>query len=200
MKKLIFIFTLLFFSTTLAAPPKTAAAKPLETTAIDDDVEGLKDEVTNGKMQMVILKELIKNEGIDGKKRKLLVTFANQMGARYAIDSLVYKVNGETVYSYFLRDAQDLPLDQRKPKDFETKLVSGPHLFEVQIIYKGSDSGIFSYLRDYSVTKEAKMNVVIDSTDSTKIRVTAFEKGWIFTDFKERPQLKVESSSQVAKN
>lgn len=199
MKNTLILLAIIFFVAPAITAPKTAP-KNLETTAIDDDVEALKDEVTNGKTQMVILKELIKNEGLDGKKRKVLVSFSNQMGARYAIDSLVYKINGEPVYSYFSKDVQDLPLDQRKPKDFETKLVSGPHLFEVQVIYKGSDSGIFSYLRDYSVTREAKLNLVIDAADSTKIRVTTFEKGWIFTDFKERPQLKVESSSQIAKN
>ncbi len=181
-----------FFQFALAAPP-------VSPTSYQDEVNSLKDQVVNAKTQMIILKELVKKEGLDGKRRKIAVAFKNQLGARYAIDSLVYKIDGDIVYSFLLKDLQDLPIEQRMPKDFETKLVTGPHLFEVQVTYKGNDTGIFSYLRDYSVTKEDSLNVTIDSSDSTKIDVTAYEKGWIFTDFKERPQLKVEASSQIAK-
>lgn len=198
----VLLFAICFsFNNGLAQSNTTEAkVKDFETTGIDDEVTALKDDVINAKAQMIILKELVKKEGLDGKRRRLSIGFKNEMGSRYAIDSIVYKINGEPVYSYLLKDVQDLPPDQRFPKEFETKLVTGPHLLEVQIIYKGNDTGIFSYLRDYSVTKDAKINLVIDSSDSTKIQVTAFEQGWIFTDFKERPQLKVETSSQVAKN
>lgn len=187
------------FSLCLGAKAPQLNKEETNSMSYADAVDSLKDQALNAKTQMLVLKELIKKEGLDGKKRRLFVEFKNTMGSRYAIDSVTYKIDGDTVYSFLLNDVQDLPIEQRVPKNFDTKLVTGSHLFEVQVIYKGNDSGIFSYLRDYSVTKEEKLNINIDTSDSTKIEVTSYEKGWVFTDFKERPQLKVEASSQVAK-
>jgi hypothetical protein len=153
-------------------------------------VDAMKTEVMSEKLQVLVLKDLLKKEGLDGSRKPLMITFKNDLGKRYLVDSVTYKLNGEIIYQYISEDrglansAKNAPL-----KQFETKVVPGPYNFEVQVIYRGNDSGVFSYVKDYRITREEKMSIDLKKAD--QIVISAYESGGVFTDFKDRPQLKV---------
>ena len=169
---------------------ETAKKKVNNLSAIKSQVDALKTEVMSEKMQVVVLKDLLKKEGLDGTRKPFIIAFNNELGKRYLVDSVTYKLNGEIIYQFVAEDRAVASSAKSTPeKQFETKVVPGPYNFEVQVIYRGNDTGVFSYVKDYRITKEEK--IAIDLKKTSQITVNAFESGGVFADFKDRPQLKV---------
>lgn len=167
-----------------------SARKTNNLSAMTSQVDAMKTEVMSEKMQVLVLKDLLKKEGLDGSRKTLVIAFKNDLGKRYLVDSVTYKLNGEIIYQYVAEDRAAASVEKNTPqKQFETKVVPGPYNFEVQVIYRGNDSGVFSYVKDYRITREEKM--AIDVKRSNLITVSAFEKGGVFADFKDRPQLEL---------
>ncbi len=159
---------------------------------LKEQVDALKTEVISQKTQTLILKDLLKKEGLDGSRRPLLISFKNELSTRYIIDSVTYKLNGELIYQYVADEALDSKPETKIPKkEIETKVVPGPYALEVLIIYRGNDSGVFSYLKDYRITRENKFTLNVKKVNETRVEVQTFESGSLFSDFKDRPQLKI---------
>jgi len=174
----------------IAIPSKSAPKKSGTISAVSSQVDAMKTEVMSEKMQVLVLKELLKKEGLDGSRKSLIIAFKNDLGKRYLVDSVTYKLNGEIVYQFVTEDRMTASAQKNAPtKQFETKVVPGPYTFEVQVIYRGNDTGVFSYVKDYRITREEKMAIDIKKTN--QITVNAFESGGVFADFKDRPQLTV---------
>ena len=170
--------------------PKNVSKKTNNLSAITSQVDAMKTEVMSEKMQVLVLKDLLKKEGLDGSRKALVIAFKNELGKRYLVDSVTYKLNGEIIYQYVAESRATANVEKNNPqKQFETKVVPGPYNFEVQVIYRGNDSGVFSFVKDYRITREEKM--AIDVKKSNQITVSAFESGGVFADFKDRPQLTV---------
>lgn len=155
------------------------------------EVDRLKEAVLDEKMQMRLLRHLTKKDGIASGSTKIVMSFSSEMSTRYQIYSLVYKLDGETVYSFFYGDAVGKPDADKKPKEYAQPLAPGTHNIEIQVVHTGNDSGVFSYLNDYKILTEKKFSFEIKKESSTKIDIVAYEKGWILTDFKERPDLSI---------
>lgn len=169
---------------------KNSAKKTNNLSAMTSQVDALKTEVMSEKMQMLVLKDLLKKEGLDGSRKTLVISFKSDLGKRYLVDSVTYKLNGEIIYQYVAEERASASVEKNTPqKHFETKVVPGPYNFEAQVIYRGNDSGVFSYVKDYRITREEKM--AIDVKRSNQITVSAYEKGGVFEDFKDRPQLDI---------
>lgn len=158
--------------------------------AMSNQVDAMKTEVMSEKFQVLVLKDLLRKEGLDGSRKSLMIAFKNNLGKRFIVDSVTYKLNGEIIYQYVSEDralassAKNTPL-----KQFETKVVPGPYNLEVQVVYRGNDTGVFSYVKDYRIVREDKM--VIDVKKANQIVISAYESGGVFADFKDRPQLKI---------
>lgn len=188
MRILIFI-TIFVFSFSLSAQNNSAKTNR-NLSAMTSQVDAMKTEVMSEKMQVLVLKELLKKEGLDGSRKTLVIAFKNDLSKRYIVDSVTYKLNGEIIYQFVAEERTLAGIDKNNPqKQFETKVVPGPYSFEVQIIYRGNDSGVFSYVKDYRITREGKM--AIDVKKSNQITVSAFEEGGVFADFKDKPQLQI---------
>lgn len=173
------------------AAPKS---KPytIKKSIIKDQVDALKTEVMSQKTQTVILKDLIKKEGLDGSKRPLIISLKNTLSEKYIVDSVMYKLNGDIVYQYVSDEHADLSPELRGPKpQIEASLVPGPYSLEVFMVYRGNDSGVFSYLKDYRITREVKTSVEIKKVNETRVEVQTFESGSLLSDFKDRPQIKI---------
>lgn len=167
-----------------------AHAKNINTSAISAQVDALKTEIMSEKVQVIILKDLLKKEGLDGSRKSLIIAFENNIGKRYLIDSVTYKLNGEIIYQFVAENRMIANAKLEVPQEkFEYKIVPGPYKFEVQVVYRGNDTGVFSYIKDYRVVRESSLNLEVKNED--RITVSAFESGGVFADFREKPQLKI---------
>lgn len=189
--RILILISILVFSVPSLSQEKNKKSNHLS--AISSQVDAMKTEVMSEKTQVLVLKDLLKKEGLDGSRKSLVIAFKNDLGKRYLVDSVTYKLNGEIIYQFVAEDRAIASGDKNSPqRQFETKIVPGPYTFEVQVIYRGNDSGVFSYVKDYRITREEK--TTIDVKKANQIVVSAFESGGVFADFKDRPQLKVTSN------
>lgn len=164
------------------------------------ETEKLKQLVLEEKMQMQLLRFLTRKEGIGSGATRLSIDFASEMSERYKIYSLVYKLDGQVVYSFFYGDSVGKVDQDRRPRAYSQPLAPGSHVLEIQLVHTGNDTGVFSYLNDYKILTEKKIPFEVKKETQTKIELIAFEKGWILTDFKERPDLRVRINGQVQAN
>ncbi len=182
------------------APPVTAPAEKVaasDAEVIQSETEKFKQLVLEEKVQMQLLRFLTKKEGIGSGSTKLVIDYATEMSERYKIYSLVYKLDGQVVYSFFYGDSVGKIEQDRKPRAFTQPLAPGSHVLEIQLVHTGNDTGVFSYLNDYKILTERKIPFEVKKETQTTINLVAFEKGWILTDFKERPDLSVKINGQA---
>lgn len=159
-----------------------------------DSIRELKDQVLDRKLQLNLVKELIRKEKLDTQYPVIKFNFKNNMSSRYLLLSLEYFVDESKVYSYFndiskLASAEEANL--KKIDSYDLNLSPGLHNVRVVAIYKGNDTGVFSYLSDYKVRSEGSMEVSVKKGQDMELNVTGFEKGGLFTDFKERPSVEI---------
>ncbi len=181
-------------SNSITQSKEASAIKPykIRKSVIKEQVDAMKTEVLSQKTQSVILKDLLKKEGLDGSKRPLIISFKNTLGSRYIVDSVTYKLNGEVIYQFIADEQSDVKPELRSPKnEIQTTVVPGPYSLEVLIVYRGNDTGVFSYLKDYRITRENRFKLDVKKVNETRVEVQTFESGSVFSDFKDRPQLKI---------
>jgi hypothetical protein len=165
-----------------------------ETQLKKERINDLKLEVLNAKAQMTILKHLIRNEGVSKTYPKIKISFKNEMSDRYILHSVKYSIDGEDVYSYFRDEESKTDTDKvgkNSIPDFEGSVAPGSHNLVIRVLFQGNDTGIFSYISDYKTKAEGQLTFQVDKGTTTAIEVNSFEKGWMLTEFKDRPDLRV---------
>lgn len=161
---------------------------------ISNEVDRLKEDVINRKTQMLLFKNLLKSEGAESTYPVVTVNYINEMSSRYRVDSVIVSVDNERVYSYHIEDNLGKQGLGSENQVYKSPLVPGVHELSVEVIYKGSDSGIFSYINDYKISTVGKQTFDLKKGQSIKIDVVGFEKGWVLTDFKDRPDIRIKVS------
>ena len=163
-----------------------------------EKINDLKLQVLNSKAQMSILKHLIRNEGVSKTYPKVNISFKNDMSERYILHSVKYTIDGEDVFTYFRDDENSSSKKIEEIQPFEGALAPGTHNLVIRILFQGNDSGIFSYISDYRAKSEGQISFQVEKGSTTKIEVNAFEKGWMLTEFKDRPDMKVLINGNVS--
>lgn len=197
MKKVfVFIVIMLLASISLALPQNHASPKKVANSDIEvvpDLIDRMKDDVLNQKSQMLLFRQLIVSENVEAMFPTVTIHHLNEMGSRYKIVSLVYTLDGETVYSYY-GDQRDKKALGRKVQVFKGPLVPGTHKLMVDVVYKGNDTGVFSYINDYKIPVHRERKLKVTKGRKLKVQVVGYEKGWALTDFKDRPVIKFKIS------
>lgn len=76
----------------------------------------------------------------------------------------------------------------------EEPVALGPHVVSVELSYRGTGYGVFSYLKGYQFTLKANHTFNVEKGDTAVVRVVAFEKGDLTTEIKDRPAVRVEGN------
>jgi hypothetical protein len=201
--RVLIVLLLLFSLNTIAE--ETASSPAQEPKALKkrvfsrDKINDLKESVLDQKTQMLLFKHLIRKEGINASFPVVQIAFVSEMSSRYEIYSMVYEVDGERVYSYTVDDIA-AATGANKISEYNGSLAPGNHTLKVQVVFRGNETGIFSYLNDYKITTQGQVSFELEKNTSTKIEIVAYEKGWILTDFKDRPDLKIKISSSLSQS
>lgn len=154
-----------------------------------ESINLLKDEVLNKKTQSLLLRQLIKSEGIESTFPKVTINHFNEMGSRYQIVSLIYSLDDQRIYTYYQEDASTGQSLGKSLDIFKGPMIPGKHNLTVEVVYRGNDTGVFSYINDYKVPAKGSVAFQVEKGQNLEIQVKGFEKGWALTDFKDRPDL-----------
>lgn len=150
---------------------------------LKNKIESIKTKVLDSKSKLIELsKEQLK--GLDPISY-ISIQHNNEMSSRFSIVRLTYILDGRKIYS-----ANDL----YKGKDnlitiLNEFIAPGHHELIVELVCSGNPQGLFDYLKDYRVRVQRRYSFVVPNEKKVVVNSRSFEKGKIFTSFKDRPEL-----------
>ncbi len=177
-------------------PAAAAAASGVATTTSDDPavrmrgleerVNDLKEKIFRSKARLMLLRETVLSGSIAGAKAQLV--HENQMGSNFVLESASYSLDGAPLFNKIDTDG-DLA-DRERIELFAGSIVPGNHNITVNLVYRGSGFGVFSYLKGYKFKIRSSYAFTAEEGKVTTVNVVAYEKGGITTDLQDRPAVR----------
>lgn len=168
-----------------SSTPGTAVYDPKLGT-MEEQVNGLKEQVFRSKATLQLLKELVV-QGANGGSRSSITHF-NELSNSYRLESVAYYLDGQSIYARFdpsggLHDAPEL-------KVYEGSLPPGEHQLTVNMVLRGHGFGVFNYVEGYTFTVQSNYTFVAAEGETANLMVTVNEKKR--GSFTEKPQVEYE--------
>jgi hypothetical protein len=176
-----------------SAPDATGGDFNRELLTIEEEVNGLKERVFRAKATLQLLSEVVAQGSAAGSKAA--VVHVNQLGRRYAIQSIAYYVNGQGAFSKTASDTGvEGTLDGKTEfKVFEGTLPPGTHTVAVNLRMRGNGWGVFSYVDDYEFGLQSTQQFTAEEGKVCQVRVVIDERKGAGLSFSERPGVTYET-------
>ncbi len=170
-------------------PKDVSNIKSMDIRALQEKIESIKSKVVDSKSKLIeVTKDSIdKEEPIS----YLSVQHVNDMSSRFNILRLTYMLDGKNVYSgydLYKNDSRTYPI-------FNSFVAPGHHELVVEAVYAGNAEGLFDYLKDFRARVQRRYSFIVPNGKKTVVSGTSFEKGKIFTPFKDRPEINFEQKT-----
>jgi hypothetical protein len=167
-------------------PKEISNIKNMDLRALQEKIESIKSKVLDSKSKLIeVTKDKVdKEEPVS----YLSLQHVNDMGSRFSIIRLSYMLDGKNVYSGF-----DLYKNSKNTYPIYNSFVApGHHEVVVEAVYSGNAEGLFDYLKDYRIRVQRRYGFVVPDGKKVVVSGTSYEKGKVFTPFKERPDINFE--------
>jgi len=176
---------------TEAEAPSQAPAQENDDAAIrmrglEERVNSLKEKIFRSKARLMLLRETVLNGALAGAKAKIV--HRNEMGSGFVLESVSYALDGAPIFTKTdtegdLNDVSEIEL-------FNGSIVPGNHNLSVNMVYRGSGYGVFSYVKGYSFKIRSSYAFTAEEGKMTAVKIVGYEKGGITTDLKDRPAVR----------
>ncbi len=191
------------FAQAPATGDKVEAAAPAEPGAGSDDstirmrgleerVNNLKEKIFRSKARLMLLRETVLNGAIAGAKA--VIVHRNEMGAAFVLESVSYALDGAPIFNK--ADNEGDLNDELEIELFNGSIVPGNHNLSVNMTYRGSGFGVFSYLSGYTFRIKSSYAFTAEEGKITTVKVVGYEKGGITTDLQDRPAVRYDVEVQ----
>lgn len=166
-------------------PKKVKSIKDSDINTIVNKINSIKSDVFDFKSRLVESKRGLKGV-IDVPFANLQINFENDMSSTYRIINLSCLLDGKNIYSNY-----DIKEQDTKNLDIYNSMVApGYHEVVIQVVYVGNAEGLFDYLNNYRVKVKSRHSFNVEDGVSYKLTSLGYEKGTIFTSFKDKPNIK----------
>lgn len=166
----------------------------LRTRTIEEKVNDLKEKVHRTKSRLMTLAETVIGGGGISSGAKLQIVHANELGSSYRLIGVHYSLDGAPAY---LKVDETAELDKREEITvFDQRVVPGEHLLTVRFNLRGHGYGLFSYLENYTIELTAPHPFSVEPGKITTVRVVVHERPGLTLDFKDRPDIRFETTVQ----
>ena len=167
-------------------PKEVSNIKNMDIKALQEKIESIKSKVLDSKSKLIeVTKDQIdKQEPIS----YLSIQHINDMSSRFNIIRLTYVLDGKSVYSgydLYKTGSSNYPI-------FNSYVAPGHHEVVVEAVYSGSSEGLFDYLKDYRIRVQRRYSFVVPDSKKVIVSGSSYEKGKLFTPFKDRPDISFE--------
>ena len=192
---------------TSAGLPSTTAVEDVRMKQLEAEVDVLKEKVFKSKARLLLLQETVLHGATAGAIAK--IRFRNEMGGAYRLESQVWVLDGQTIFSDPPAGASPstapapMPSTDPKPGEparemslFDGAIVPGSHNLVVTLVYRGSGYQVFSYLEGYKFTVQSSYTFQVEEGKTTDLEVSAYEKDGLSTAYEERPDVRFTVSTR----
>lgn len=170
-------------------PKEIGNIKSMDLKVLQEKIESIKSKVRDSKSKLIeVTKDsMYKEEPIS----YLSIQHINDMSSRFNILRLTYILDGKNVYSgydLYKSSSNTYPV-------FNSFVAPGHHEVIVEAVYAGNAEGLFDYLKDYRARVQRRYAFVVPDGKKMIVSGTSYEKGRIFTPFKDRPEISFEQKT-----
>lgn len=154
-----------------AAPPRSTLDHEALLGSFRERLSGLTDQVRSVEGRVGLLKGVVVDEPI-GRTRAVIV-HKNEMGSGFVLERATYMLDGGVLLE---RENDDGSLDANKEfQVFNGPIAAGPHRLHVQLVFRGSSFGVFTYMRGYRFRVESRYSLEAADGRETWLHVVSHQ-------------------------
>jgi hypothetical protein len=154
----------------LAGAADTARYDP-QLGTMEERVNGLKEQVFRSKATLQLLKEIML-QGSSGGARSSVV-HVNDLGRTYSIESVAYYLDGQSIFAKY--DPSGSLNDTKEIMVWDGAIPPGQHQLMVTVVLRGRGFGVFNYMEDYRLDREATFPFTAQEGQASNLRVVVNE-------------------------
>jgi len=159
-----------------------------ELSAVEEQVEGMKQQVFESRATLQYLREIIVQGGAAGARAT--VWHDNRLSAGYRLESVTYQLDGQTKFAKV--DPSNGLTDNRKFKIQEGALPPGRHTVAVDMVVRPTGYGIFKYAQGYSIGVKGSYAFDIELGQACTVVSALSDRGNVANSFEERAHIDFE--------
>jgi len=178
------------------APSQSEDDAAIRMRGLEERVNTLKEKIFRSKARLMLLRETVLNGALAGAKAKIV--HRNEMGTGFILESVSYALDGAPIFTKTDTDG-DLN-DVAEIELFNGSIVPGNHNLSVNMVYRGSGYGVFSYVKGYSFKIRSSYAFTAEEGKMTAVKIVGYEKGGITTDLKDRPAIRYDVEVKRERN
>ena len=172
-------------------PKEVSNIKSMDIRTLQEKIDSIKSKVVDSKSKLIeVTKDSVdKEEPVS----YLSIQHINDMSSRFNILRLTYMLDGKNVYSgydLYKGNSSTYPI-------FNSFVAPGHHELVVEAVYAGNAEGLFDYLKDYRARIQRRYSFIVPNGKKIVVSGTSYEKGKIFTPFKDRPDINFEQKTLI---
>ena len=156
---------------------------------VEEDVHALKEQVFRSKATLQLLQEIVVQGSATGARST--VWHENKLGKGYTVESIRYFLDGQPKFTKV--DTNSGLDDLKEVKVFEGAVPPGSHQLVVNMRLRGSGYGVFSYVKQVSLTVQATTTFTAEEGKSCAVRAVLDERKGLGRSFTERPAVQFET-------
>ena len=169
-------------SSTMALPrAPTLADHKAQLNAFQVRVDALKSRLRGVEARVAGLKQAVLTGAVMATRASLV--HRNEMGGGFRLEQATYRLDGEVIFS---RSESDGLTDAKEIVLFDGPLTAGGHAVEVEMVFRGSAVGVFTYLQGYKFKVRSRYQLDVVEGRNTVLKIVAFEADDITVEARER--------------
>lgn len=168
-------------------PAGLAEEDTVRLSGLEERVSELKEKLFRTRAKLLLLKETVLAGEISGAKARVLHN--DEMGSGFRLERALYVLDGTPIFDKTAADGQEIVIDPATPL-FDGPTAPGNHLLSVQLLYRGTGYGVFSYLEGYEFDIKSSYAFTAEEGKATTVNVVPFERGGLTMDLTDRPAIR----------
>ncbi len=169
-----------------AAPAATNYNKDL--LAVEQRVDGLKEQVFQSKATLQLLKEIVEQGSSAGAR--VTVWHVNRLGQAFKMQAITYLIDGQARFSKV--DNSGALSDSKEFKIHDGSVPPGNHTVSVDFKLRPTGFGVFRYAQDYEVDVRSSYSFDVEVGKQCTVRAIINDRGSGAASFEERAKVDFE--------
>jgi len=175
-------------------PADADAGAPLrkELRTVEEQVRDLKERVFRSKSTLALLHEMIVEKA--RFEAAVSIWHVQALGSGYSMEGAEYYLDGKPIFSW--KKSSGTPAPPEKVEIRNQMLDAGRHTLQVEFDVRGNGGGVFSYVRDYTLSLQGSYEFEAQVGQRTIVYATAMAEAGVKKSFTDRPLVNFESVSE----